>query len=160
LAGHTDNQTLVAAQLDLTWQMANEIESWPRLFAGEYAEAVVLERHEDRVRFRLTTEPVDGKVYSWVSERCLDRTRGTVTARRLETGPFLYMHIFQSFTETDGGTLLRWVQDFEVRRDAPVTEAQMQARIDNGARANLRRHKEMIEARASELAAAPSGPER
>jgi aromatase len=149
MSAHSDNSIVIDAPFDVVWEMANDIPLWPELFAGEYAAAEVLERDESRVRFRLTTEPMpDGRSYSWVSERHLDRERGTVSSRRLEPGPFRYMHIFQSFTSVDGGVQLRWVQDFEARPDAPFTDAQMLARINAGSEANLRRHKELIEARA------------
>jgi aromatase len=59
------------------------------------------------------------------------------------------MHLFQSFTAVEGGTRLRWVQDFEARPDAPFTDEEMRRRIDTGARVNLRRHKEVIEALAA-----------
>lgn len=147
MAGHTDNCVDIRAPLDLTWRMANDVERWPELFAGEYAAAQVLEREEGRVRFRLTTIPMDdGRAYSWTSERVLDRERGVVVARRIEPGPFLYMHIFQSFTETEIGTRLRWVQDFEMREDGPFNDQQMETRIDRSSKANLHRHKEVIEA--------------
>ncbi len=157
MAGHTDNEIHVRAPFDLVWTVANDVERWPELFAGEYASAAVLDLAKDRVRFRLTTAPrPDGAVYSWVSERYLDRDAGTVTARRVEPGPFHYMHIFQSFTPEGGGVRVRWVQDFSARPDAPFTDAQMQARIDAASAANLRRHKEVIEGLAAQ-AAVPAG---
>jgi len=150
MSAHTDNEIVIAAPLALVWDVANDVERWPELFAGEYAAAEVLEREEERVRFRLTTVPgPDGRAYSWVSERCLDRGRGTVEARRVEPGPFRYVHLFQSFTATAAGTRLRWVQDFEARPDAPFTDEEMRRRIDAGARANLRRHRDVIEALAA-----------
>jgi aromatase len=150
MSAHTDNEVLIAAPLDLVWEVANDVERWPELFAGEYAAAEVLERDGDRVRFRLTTAPgPDGRSYTWVSERCLDRGRGTVSSRRIEPGPFRYVHLFQSFTAVADGTRLRWVQDFEARPEAPFTDEGMRRRIDAGAQANLRRHKEVIEALAA-----------
>jgi aromatase len=150
MSAHTDNEVVIAAPVELVWGVANDVERWPELFAGEYAAAEVLERSDDRLRFRLTTAPgPDGATYRWVSERCLDRARGTVSARRVEPGPFRYMHLFQSFTAVEGGTRLRWVQDFEARPDAPFTDEEMRRRIDAGARVNLRRHKDVIEALAA-----------
>jgi aromatase len=146
MSAHTDNQVVIAAPLEVVWDVANDIERWPELFAGEYAAAEVLERDEDRVRFRLTTAPgPDGDSHCWVSERCLDRQRRTVSARRVEPGPFRYMHLFNSFTSVEGGTRLRWIQDFESRPDAPFTDEEMRRRIDAGSRVNLRRHKVVIE---------------
>jgi aromatase len=150
MSAHTDNEIVIGAPLELVWEVANDVERWPELFAGEYAAAEVLERSADRVRFRLTTVPgPDGSTYRWVSERCLDRRRGAVSARRVDPGPYRYVHIFHSFTEAEGGTRLRWVQDFEARPDAPFTDEEMRRRIDAASRVNLRRHKEVIEALAA-----------
>lgn len=156
MSAHTDNEVVIAAPLRLVWDVANDVERWPELFAGEYAAAEVLERADDRVRFRLTTPPgPDGVTYRWVSERWPDRRLGTVSARRVEPGPFRYVHLFQSFTAVEGGTRLRWVQDFEARPDAPFTDEEMRRRIDAGARASLRRHKQVIEALAAAAGARP-----
>lgn len=154
MSGHTDNSIEIAAPPELTWAVANDLGRWTELFAGEYAAVDILDQRPDRVRFRLTTEPCGGRVFSWVSERCLDPGHRTVTARREETGPFRYMHIFQSVTPADGGgSVLRWVQDFEARPDAPFTDKQMQAHIDESSAANLRRHKEVVEREAAGLRA-------
>jgi aromatase len=157
MAGHTDNEIVIAAPPALVWEMANDVEAWPDLFVDEYASGEILELTPERVRFRLTTVPRNGAVYSWVSERYLDPGRGTVIARRVEPGPFYYMHLFQSFTSVEEGTRLRWVQDFQVRPDAPFTEAEFQERIDRGSKANLERHRSVIEGR---LAASVAGKER
>jgi len=159
MAGHTDDDLFIAAPFGLVWETVNDVASWPELFAGEYAEAEVLERTADRIKFRLTTAPRDGATYTWVSERYLDHERGTVSARRLDPGPFYYMHIFQSVTPAPGGVRLRWVHDFEVRPGAPVTDAQMQERIGASAKVNMRRHRDIIEAREAG-AAAVSGAAR
>jgi aromatase len=156
MSGHTDNSILIAAPVERVWEVANDIERWPELFAGEYASAEVLERGDRRVTFRLTTEPRDGNVYSWTSERFLDRDAGTVHARRIDLGPFRYMHIFQSFTPEAGGTRLRWVQDFEIRPGAPITDEQMAARINAGSARNLATHKAIIE---GTVVAEPDGPD-
>lgn len=146
MAGHTDNEIVIAAPVETVWQVANDIERWPELFPGEYAHATVIERTEDRVLFRLVTVPQEnGNSYSWVSERVLDAERRVVNARRVETGPFLYMHIFQQFDEVPGATRLRWVQDFEVLPTAPFTDAQMTERINANAAANLANHRDYIE---------------
>jgi aromatase len=147
MAGHTDNSVEIEAPPELTWRIANDLGRWTELFAGEYATVTVLDEAADRVRFRLTTEPRDGRVFSWVSERCPDHDRHTVSSRRVETGPFHYMHIFQSVTPAPGGgSVLRWVQDFEARPDAPFTDEQMQAHIDASSGRNLRQHKAVVEA--------------
>jgi aromatase len=150
MSGHTDNHIVIEAPIDLTWAMANDVPSWPELFAGEYAEADVLHRDPNRVLFRLTTAPgEDGRTFSWVSERMLDEESHTVLARRVELGPFRYLHIYQSFEQGPDGVLVRWVQDFEVSDGAPFTDEQMEMRINVNSRAQLQRHKKLIEAAAA-----------
>ncbi|GII95071.1 putative polyketide cyclase [Sinosporangium siamense] len=134
---------VIEAPLEAVWGITNDIESWPRLFT-EYAAAEVLKREGSVVRFRLTTHPdEEGRVWSWVSERTLDPAAGVVTARRIETGPFLeYMNLRWEYEEVPDGTRLRWIQEFQVRPDAPVD--------DHGAEDHLNEQtqKEMIHIKA------------
>lgn len=146
MSAHTDNSIVIEAPVEMVWEEANRLEQWPVLFAAEYARVDVLARESDRVTFRITTKPQEnGSSYNWLSERVLDPEHHRVVARRLETGPFLYMHIFHSFDECPEGTRVRWVQDFEMRPQAPFTDAQMAGRINAGSEGNLRRHKQVIE---------------
>lgn len=148
MSGHTDNEIVIDAPVDVVWKEANDLKQWPVLFAEEYDSVDVLEENEDgRVTFRITTKPQEnGRQYSWISERVPDAGRHQVIARRIETGPFLYMHIMHAFDETDTkATRVRWVQDFEMRPGAPFTDEQMTARINHGSKQNLKRHKEVIE---------------
>ena len=56
MAGHTENEIVIDAPLDLVWEMTNDVASWPSLFS-EYASAEILERKDDSTRFRLTMHP-------------------------------------------------------------------------------------------------------
>jgi aromatase len=157
MSGHTDNEIVIDAPVDVVWKEANDLKQWPVLFAEEYDRVDVLDEADGRVTFRITTKPQEnGRQYSWVSERVPDAERHQVIARRIETGPFLYMHIVHAFTEAEAeaeaeaaannqATRVRWVQDFEMRPGAPFTDEQMTARINNGSKQNLMRHKEVIE---------------
>jgi aromatase len=147
MSAHTDNEIVIDAPVDVVWEQANNIEQWPLLYDSEYEKGEVLDGPPDRVLFRLTTKPrEDGNRYSWVSERVPDIARGLVVARRIETGPFLYVHIVQSYTDLgDGCTRMRWVQDFEMKPGAPFTDEQMAARINRGSAHNMRTHKQVIE---------------
>jgi aromatase len=134
MAAHTEHEVHIAAPPGLVWTMTNDVRSWPDLYS-EYAAVEVLEESPGYVRFRLTTHPdAAGQAWSWVSERHLDRITGTVTARRVEPGPFEYMNIHWTFREApDGGTVMHWSQDFQMKGAAPVTDEQMAARIDANA---------------------------
>ncbi|WP_051950703.1 SRPBCC family protein [Actinacidiphila yeochonensis] len=148
--GHTENEITIAAPLDLTWDMTNDLESWPRLFS-EYAEVEILERRGDTTTFRLTMRPDDnGVVWSWVSERTTDRAALNVRARRVETGPFERMDIFWTYQEVPGGTLMRWVQDFAMKPDAPVDDAGMTGHINRNSVVQMERIRERVEKAAAE----------
>ncbi len=144
----TDNSIEIAAPLAEVWDITNDVDNWPTLFT-EYATVEILERKNDTVRFRLTMHPDEqGRVWSWVSERTADPRTHTVKARRIETGPFEYMHIEWYYEPTDGGTRMRWVQEFTMKPDAPANDAQMEQYIDNNTKTQMAIIKERIERRA------------
>ena len=143
----TDNAIVIAAPLEDVWQAMNDIERWPELFT-EYAEATILERRGNTVRFRLTTYPDpehDGQVWSWVSERTVDPLAHTTSAHRIETGPFEYMHIDWSFTPVPEGTRMRWTQEFTMKATAPVDDAQAEDYLNRNTRIQMGAIKERLE---------------
>lgn len=148
MSGHTDNAVVIDAPLDLVWSMTNDVESWPGLFS-EYAAVDVLAREGDTVRFRLTMHPDEqGRVWSWVSERTADSATRTVTAQRVETGPFEYMHIRWEYHEVPGGVELRWIQDFQMKPNAPLDDAGMTERINRNSVREQGRIRSIVEAAA------------
>lgn len=152
--GHTDNRVVIRAPLDVVWSMTNDVESWPHLFS-EYAEAVILGRDGDTVRFRLSTHPDDdGNVYSWVSERTPNRDTLTVKAHRVETGVFEYMNIEWTYREVDGGVEMRWIQDFAMKPTAPLDDAQMTAYINRNSLVQMSRIRSLVEASAGQAVTA------
>lgn len=149
----TDNSIVVDAPMELVWEMTNDVESWPELFS-EYAAAEILERDGDTIRFRLTLHPdEDGNVWSWVSERTPDPVTRTVRARRIETGPFEFMNLHWTYTETDGGVEMRWRQEFEVRPGLPFGNEEMAERLNTNTRREMARIKGLVEKAAAERAA-------
>lgn len=156
MAAHTENEITVKAPLDLVWDMTNDLERWPQLFS-EYASVEILERKGRKTTFRLTMHPDEnGTVWSWVSEREPVPETRTVTARRVETGPFEFMEIFWSYHEVDGGTRMRWVQDFAMKPEAPVDDAGMTARINANSAVQLELIRDRIEQRAREQVSVPN----
>jgi len=124
----TDNSVVIDAPLEFVWERMNDVEDWPNLYT-EYAKAEILEREGNTIQFRLETHPdpeYDNKVWSWVSERTVDPETHTTKSRRidLDNVPFSYMNIEWFFEPVDGGTKMRWVQDFGMKPDAPATEEQ------------------------------------
>jgi aromatase len=150
MAGHTENEIVIAAPLDLVWDMTNDIENWPRLFS-EYASVEILSRDGDSTTFRLTMHPDEnGTVWSWVSERTTDRDGLTVRAHRVETGPFRYMDIRWEYAQTPDGVRMRWTQDFAMKPDAPVDDAWMTQNINRNSRVQMALIRDRIEQRARE----------
>ncbi|WP_042418144.1 SRPBCC family protein [Streptacidiphilus anmyonensis] len=158
MSGHTDNTITIAAPLDLTWDLTNDLESWPSLFT-EYASVDVLERNGDKVTFRLTMHPDEnGAVWSWVSQREADRPALTVRAHRVETGPFEHMDITWHYQELPGGTSMRWVQDFSMKPTAPVDDAGMTELINRNSRVQMEVIRDKVERRAKEAGWSSSQP--
>jgi aromatase len=145
MAGHTENAITIAAPMDLVWDMTNDLENWPRLFS-EYAAVEVLSRDGNATTFRLTMHPDEnGKVWSWVSERVMDRDTLSVRARRVEPGPFEYMNIRWEYEETADGTRMVWTQDFAMKPDAPVDDAGMTDMINRNSRVQMSLIRDRIE---------------
>lgn len=146
--GHVERSVVIAAPYDLVWDLTNDVASWPELFS-EYAAAEIMERDGDTVTFRLTMKPDEnGRVWSWVSERTMDKARGVANAHRVETGPFAYMHIFWAYRDGDGGIEMRWVQDFHMKPGAPLDDAGMRDRIGANMDVQMARIKGIVEQRA------------
>ncbi|MBW8739199.1 MAG: SRPBCC family protein [Streptomyces turgidiscabies] len=155
MSGHTENTITIDAPFDLVWDITNDIENWPRLFT-EYSSLEVLSREGDTTAFRLTMYPDDnGKVWSWVSERTVDRANRTVRARRVETGPFSHMNILWEYTELPGGTQMRWTQDFAMKPDAPVDDDWMTDNINRNSRTQMALIRDRIEQVARDRQNAP-----
>lgn len=149
MAKRTDNSIVINAPIDLVWDVTNDVENWPDLFT-EYAEATILERDGQTVTFRLSMHPDEnGKVWSWVSQRTSDAASRKVNAHRVETGPFEFMNIEWNYEPVDGGTKMRWVQEFQMKPGAPLNDDQMEDRINTNTKIQMGIIKEKIEARAS-----------
>lgn len=146
MAGHTEQSIVIDAPFQLVWDMTNDVAAWPELFT-EYASAEVLDRQDNTVTFRLTMHPdEDGKVWSWISQRRMDPARREVHATRIETGPFEYMNIHWSYAEQPGGVRMTWIQDFQMKPTAPVTDEQMTARLNSASPGQMKVIKEKVEA--------------
>jgi aromatase len=156
MTGHTDNDIVISAPLDLVWDITNDVEHWTDLFT-EYASVEVLAREGEKVTFRLTMHPdQDGKVWSWVSEREGDREARTVWAQRVETGPFAYMHIRWEYHEVPDGIRMRWVQDFAMKPTAPVDDEWMTDNINRNSRTQMELIRDKVQQRAKDLGLEPA----
>lgn len=153
MAVRTDNSIVINAPLEMVWTITNDVEGWPGLFT-EYAQAEILERQGNTVIFRLSMHPDEnGKIWSWVSERTTDPVTHLVRARRVETGPFEFMNIEWYYEPVEGGTRMRWVQEFAMKLSAPANDAQMEVHINSNTQKQMAVIKERIEKEARGTAA-------
>jgi aromatase len=145
MAGHTENEVVINAPFDLVWDMTNDVANWTNLFT-EYAAAEILDESDGKVTFRLSMHPDEnGTVWSWVSERTPDKAAKTVRAKRVETGPFEYMNIEWTYSEVDGGTRMKWVQDFHMKDTAPADDEWMTNNINTNSPIQMAHIKEYVE---------------
>jgi aromatase len=152
MTGHTDNAVTIKAPLELVWDRTNDLESWPNLFS-EYSAIEILQRSGDTVRFRLTMAPDQlGKAWSWVSDRTADPATRTCRSHRVETGPFKYVSLFWEYMQTPDGVRMRWIQDFEMKPDAPIGDDAMADRLNRNTVIQQKRIKRTLEAEAELLA--------
>jgi len=147
MAGRTDNSVVIDKPIDEVWTKMNDLENWTNLFT-EYSSVEILERDGNTVKFRLTTHPdpeYDGQVWSWTSERTMDPESYTTKSHRIETGPFEYMNIEWYFEPEDGGTKMRWVQDFSMKESAPANDEQAEEYLNNNTAEQMKAIKERLE---------------
>jgi aromatase len=147
MAGRTDNSVVIDKPIDEVWTRMNDLENWTNLFT-EYSSVEILERDGNTVKFRLTTHPdpeYDGQVWSWTSERTMDPESYTTKSHRIETGPFEYMNIEWYFEPENGGTKMRWVQDFSMKESAPANDEQAEEYLNNNTAEQMKAIKERLE---------------
>jgi aromatase len=144
----TDNSVVIDAPIDEVWEKMNDLENWTNIFS-EYASVEVLERDGNTVQFRLTTHPdpdYDGQVWSWVSERTMDPESYTTKSHRIETGPFEFMNIEWFFEPENGGTKMRWVQEFSMKPSAPASDEEAEDYLNKNTAEQMKVIKERLEA--------------
>ncbi len=148
--GHTRNSILINAPYDLVYDTSNDIERWTELFGDEYIKAEVLERSGLEITFRLT----DDENKSWVSKRWLHKEQFFAFASRHEPMfPFKYMKIIWLYHVTAEGTLMTWIQDFEMDPGfTAYSEEQIEGFINKHSKDNMKIFKDVIEKEAEQLA--------
>ena len=144
--GHTVNSILIKAPYDLVFDISNDIPRWTELFGGEYTEAKIVSREDNKLTFQLTDN--DGN--SWQSFRLLFKDYNFTYAQKKEpTFPFKYMKIIWLYTPTPEGILMTWIQDFNMDDKAKYNDDQVEGFINKHSRDNLKIFKEVIEKEAS-----------
>lgn len=127
------------------FEVTNDIDNWRVLF-NEYHESEVLRREEagrfTKLLFRLRNK--DGA--DWQSWRLLDHEELIAIAQRKDPlYPFRYMHLTWTYEAANDGTLMTWVQDFELDAAFEVPVDTVVAKMDAHGRDNQERIKKLIE---------------
>ena len=148
--GHTVNSIFIKSPYGLVFDVSNHIERWTELFGDEYVKAEVLSRVGNEITFRLT----DDENKSWVSKRWLYKDLKYAYASRHEPMfPFAYMKIIWLYHETKEGTLMTWIQDFEMDPNFTKFNAeQIEGFINEHSQHNLKIFKKVIEKESAPLA--------
>jgi ribosome-associated toxin RatA of RatAB toxin-antitoxin module len=84
---HTEHTTTVEAPLSVVFEVLADVEGYVRLFPPTRA-VEVLEEDESHQIARLVVE-VGGEELSWVTRRDIDRDRGVIAYRQLQTAPLM-----------------------------------------------------------------------
>ena len=148
--GHTVNSIFIKSPFSLVFDVSNQIERWTELFGDEYVKAEVLKREGNEITFRLT----DDENKSWVSKRWLYKDLKFAYASRHEPMfPFVYMKIIWLFHENKEGTLMTWIQDFEMDAGAKYDDKKVEGFINEHSQHNLKIFKDVIEQEARQLLA-------
>jgi aromatase len=140
-----ENSIVIAADPQVVFDVTNDIARWSEIF-DEYSQAKVLsEEREGRwteIVFELTNE--EGA--SWRSWRILDhRDLLAVAERRDPLYPFRYMHLRWTYEPAPEGTLMTWIQDFELDEKFEVPLETVLERMNTHTRQNQAGIKQKIE---------------
>lgn len=102
---------LIEENIDKVFEITNDLDRWIELFGGEYTNVEILDRQDNRIKFKLTSE--DGR--SWASMRYIDKENHVIKAERLEPKfPFKFMNIHWNYETNDAGTIMTWRQEYAV----------------------------------------------
>ncbi|MDD2866589.1 MAG: polyketide cyclase [Candidatus Omnitrophica bacterium] len=140
--GHTCNSITINAPYEKVFDISNDIPRWTELFGGEYKEAKVVKKEDNKIVFQLT----DDEGRSWQSFRLLFKKDYFAYAERLDPKfPFEYMKIIWLYTPTREGVILTWIQHFTMDKKAKFNDEQVEGFINKHSVENLKIFKDVIE---------------
>lgn len=109
-----ENSVVIESDARRVFEITNDIGRWPDLF-DEYQHAKVVSEERDGRWTEIHFELTNPEGSTWSSWRLLDHRELTAVAERRDPlFPFRYMHLRWSYRQVPEGTLMTWVQDFEV----------------------------------------------
>lgn len=140
--GHTCNSIIINAPYERVFSISNDIERWTELFGGEYKNAEVLSKEDNKITFRLT----DDEARTWQSWRLLFEDKYFTYSEREEPKfPFKYMKIIWLYTPKPEGIEMTWIQHFEMDGKAKFNDEQVEGFINKHSKENILIFKAVIE---------------
>lgn len=117
-----ENSIVVEADPRHVFDVTNDIARWSEIF-DEYSHAKVVSQEREGRWTEIVFELTNAEGASWRSWRIMDhRELVAVAERRDPLYPFRYMHLRWTYQPVPEGTLMTWVQDFELdeKFDVPL----------------------------------------
>ncbi|MFD7699999.1 SRPBCC family protein [Streptomyces caelestis] len=109
-----ENSIVIEADAGRVFDVTNDIARWSEIF-DEYSNAKVVSQEREGRWSEIVFELTNAEGASWRSWRILDhRELVAVAERRDPLYPFRYMHLRWTYQPVPEGTLMTWVQDFEL----------------------------------------------
>ncbi|MEV8017919.1 SRPBCC family protein [Streptomyces sp. NPDC086554] len=140
-----ENSIVIEADARHVFDVTNDIDRWPRLF-DEYSHAKVVSEEREGRWTEILFELSNPEGSTWTSWRLLDHRELTAVAERRDPlFPFRYMHLRWSYRQVPEGTLMTWVQDFEVDDEFDVPLPTVVERMNAHTRQNQTGIKRKIE---------------
>lgn len=140
-----ENSVVIEAEARHVFDVTNDIGRWPHLF-DEYSHAKVVSEEREGRWTEILFELSNPEGSTWTSWRLLDHRELTAVAERRDPlYPFRYMHLRWSYRQVPEGTLMTWVQDFEVDDEFDVPLPTVVERMNAHTRQNQTGIKRKIE---------------
>ncbi|MEK4069827.1 SRPBCC family protein [Peribacillus sp. FSL R5-0717] len=138
------NSILIQENIEKVFNITNDIKNWNLLF-NDYHESRILSSEKEG-RFTKIVFELSNSDSTWKSYRLLDHKEYTAIAQRIEPMfPFLYMHLTWKYERHPEGTLMTWIQDFELDSNFKEPLDKVVQRMDRHTKENQEKIKNIIE---------------
>ena len=115
---HTEHSVLINRDLDLVFDVTNQMEKWPELLPP-CKDLRILDVENTDVGPKVTIEVTfhtGGRLMTWRSKRLVDlKTKSAQSERIAPLGPFKFMKMAWLYHQVDGGTKLTFIHDFKMK---------------------------------------------
>lgn len=118
---HAERSIFVKGDPDQVFALTNDIPRWTELYKNIASAKVLSFEREGRfakVVFELTNKE-EGR--TWQAWRMLDFKERIATSRRGSPSfPYVFHHLTWKYEPAEGGTLMTWIDDFEMDPNSPI----------------------------------------